>query len=110
MGEVFVTADALAGWYTSTARRRLLWRSCKIAHCALKLEGRLPDGRLSHLVLTQVFASRIAPHLRAPRLDIFEMAVIERFVDSLPGRWLEAGLPQVFVPLRDVLGPRAPTN
>ncbi|CAK0810693.1 unnamed protein product, partial [Prorocentrum cordatum] len=77
----------LERWYASGARRRLLWRSCKIARCALHLDGRLPDARLVQLVLHQVFERRVAPHLRAPRLDKGEMAVVERFVAGLPDKW-----------------------
>ncbi|CAK0810692.1 unnamed protein product, partial [Prorocentrum cordatum] len=100
----------LERWYASGARRRLLWRSCKIARCALHLDGRLPDARLVQLVLHQVFERRVAPHLRAPRLDKGEMAVVERFVAGLPDKWLEAGLPPALQPLRDALGPRAPAG
>jgi len=106
--EVFVPRDAIPRWYASDARRRLLWRSCKIALCALLLEGRLPDEQLSQLVLGKVFTTRIAPHIRAPRLDPDEMALLERFTSALPKRWLEDGLPPALGPLRDVLGPRAP--
>lgn len=106
--EVFVSADVLAKWYESSARMRLLWQSCKIACCALQLDGRLPEEKLSHFVLTAIFATRIAPHVRALRLYPKELAVIDRFVAALPQRWLEKGLPNMLVPLRDALGPRAP--
>lgn len=106
--EVFVAAPTIPRWYDSGARRRLLWRSCKIAHCALLLEGRLPDDQLSSLVLGDVFATRMLPHIRTPRLDSEELAMIERFVFSLPERWLMQGLPQSLAALRDALGPRAP--
>eukprot|EP00931_Biecheleriopsis_adriatica_P065418 TRINITY_DN39947_c0_g1_i1.p1 TRINITY_DN39947_c0_g1~~TRINITY_DN39947_c0_g1_i1.p1 ORF type:complete len:806 (-),score=204.30 TRINITY_DN39947_c0_g1_i1:149-2566(-) len=108
--EVFVPNEALPKWYTSSARSRLLWRSCKIAHCACQLEGRLPDDQLAQVVLSKIFATRIAPHLKAPRLDPMEMAVIERFVDSLPERWLERGVPPMLAPIREALGPRAPSG
>jgi hypothetical protein len=108
--EVFVEERVLSKWYGSAARSRLLWRSCKIARCALMLEGRLPDAQLSELVLTGIFTTRIAPHLRAPRLDSEEMRVIERFVAALPERWFLRGLPAALVPLRDALGPRAPAG
>eukprot|EP00930_Biecheleria_cincta_P056105 TRINITY_DN42285_c0_g1_i1.p1 TRINITY_DN42285_c0_g1~~TRINITY_DN42285_c0_g1_i1.p1 ORF type:complete len:827 (-),score=223.77 TRINITY_DN42285_c0_g1_i1:25-2505(-) len=106
--EVFVTNEALPKWYASPARRRLLWRSCKIAHCALQLEGRLPDEPLARLVLQRIFATRMAPHLRAPRTDPEELAITERLVSALPERWFAKGLPPMLVPLRDALGPRAP--
>ncbi|CAE8719593.1 unnamed protein product [Polarella glacialis] len=108
--EVFVPSEALSKWYASSARKRLLWRSCKIARCALQLEGRLPDEQLAQLVLSKVFASRIAPHLRGPRLDPEELAIVDRFITALPQRWLERGLPPMLVPLRDALGPRAPAG
>lgn len=106
--EVFVSSDKVAKWYASGARRTYLWRSCKIAHCALLLEGRLPDSQLSQLVLTGVFSTRLAPHLRAPRLDPEELAVLERFAAALPERWLKQGLPLALGAVRDALGPRAP--
>jgi len=108
--EVFVANEAIPTWYASKGRQRLLWRSCKIAYCALLLDGRLPDEQLRDLVLTRVYMTRIAPHLRAPRLDAEELAVVERFVAALPVRWLETGLPAALVPLRDALGPRAPSG
>jgi len=108
--EVFVTNDVIPTWYASTARKRLLWRSCKIAHNAVLLDGRLPEEHLSRLVLQSIFATRIAPHLRAPRLDPEELALVERFVFLLPERWLERGLPSMLMPLRDALGPRAPVG
>lgn len=108
--EVFVPNDALPQWYASPARLRLLRRSVKVAHCAAQLEGRLPDSQLAPLLLTHIFATRIAPHLRAPRLDPEEMDLVSRFVALLPARWLECGVPQVLWPLRDALGPRAPSG
>merc|ERR1712048_104010 len=105
--QLFVANENILAWYASSARLQFLWRSCKIAHCALLLEGRLPDEWLSQLVLTEVFTNRMAPHLRAPRTNLEEMAIIERFVTSLPGRWFDAGLPAAMASLRDVLGPRA---
>lgn len=109
--EVFVPAGAaLQRWYTSSARWRLLWRSCKIARCAMLLDGRLPDNVLQFVVLSAVWGTRIAPHLKGPRSDPAEMALVEKFVALLPRRWLDAGLPSMLVPLRDVLGPRAPSG
>lgn len=106
--EVFVARDALSRWYASEARRRLLWRSCKIGHCALRLEGRVPEEALMRIVLGRVFTARIAPHLRSPRLDPEEMALLEQLCSALPQGWLEAGLPKELQPLRDALGPKAP--
>lgn len=108
--EVFVANDALDKWYCSAPRMRLLWRGCKIAHCAAMFDGRLPDELLAHLVLQDIFMTRLAPHLRAPRLDAKELAVVDRFVHALPERWLAAGLPPALAGLRDALGPRAPTG
>lgn len=108
--EVFVAAASLQRWYASSARQRLMWRACKIARCALMLDERLPDVALRELVLGGVFATRLAPHLRAPRLDVGEMALLDRFVGLLPRRWLDGGLPPVLAPLRDALGPHAPTG
>merc|ERR1712228_970053 len=93
---------------SSPVRESLLWRSCKIAQCAVLLEGRLPDEQLSQLVFSGIFTNRIAPHLRAPRIHADEMALVEKFVNVLPERWLENGLPPPLAPIRDVLGPRAP--
>lgn len=108
--QVFVPNEVIPRWYRSAARWRLLWRCCKIARCALALQGRLPDERLSWLVLSAIFATRIAPHLQSPRLDGREMDFVERFVSQLPQSWFMEGLPAVLVQLRDVLGPRAPTG
>eukprot|EP00929_Paragymnodinium_shiwhaense_P061948 TRINITY_DN30938_c0_g1_i1.p1 TRINITY_DN30938_c0_g1~~TRINITY_DN30938_c0_g1_i1.p1 ORF type:complete len:834 (+),score=230.02 TRINITY_DN30938_c0_g1_i1:97-2598(+) len=109
--EVFVAAGPpLERWYASSARWRLLWRSCKIARCAMMLDGRLPDNVLQYVVLSAVWATRIAPHLKSPRTERGEMALVEKFVALLPAKWLQAGLPSVLAPLRDVLGPRAPTG
>mmetsp|Transcript_156415 Transcript_156415/g.501809 ORF Transcript_156415/g.501809 Transcript_156415/m.501809 type:complete len:830 (-) Transcript_156415:59-2548(-) len=106
--EVFVAAPEMQRWYASGARWRLLWRSCKIAQCAVKLEGRVPDERLGPLVLGAVFGTRMAPHLRAPRLEGAEMELVEQFVGLLPQRWLAHGVPPSLASLRDALGPRAP--
>ncbi|CAE7202509.1 Gcfc2 [Symbiodinium natans] len=108
--EVFVPAPQVTAWYASAARKRLLRRSCKIAACAAQLEGRIPDEKLAPVLLQDIFTTRIAPHLQAPRLRPEEMAIVETFVDVLPERWFENGLPQSLRPLRDVLGPRAPPN
>lgn len=108
--EVFVASDVLSKWYSSPARYKMLWRSCKIAHCALQLDGRVSDAELLRFVLTRIYTARIAPHLKAPRLDAAELAVVEKFVAALPQRWLENGLPTILAPLRDALGPRAPTG
>eukprot|EP00927_Polykrikos_kofoidii_P072783 TRINITY_DN68878_c0_g1_i1.p1 TRINITY_DN68878_c0_g1~~TRINITY_DN68878_c0_g1_i1.p1 ORF type:complete len:1008 (-),score=202.50 TRINITY_DN68878_c0_g1_i1:123-2933(-) len=108
--EVFVPLEALPRWYASAARWRLLWRSCKIAHCAMILDERLPDEHLQRLVLGAIFGTRVAPHLRSPRTDVGEMALLERFVALLPRRWLDGGLPPALAPLRDALGPRAPVG
>jgi hypothetical protein len=108
--EVFVPNEALSKWYGSAARLRLLWRSCKVARCAIVFDKRLPDERLLRLVLSSIFATRIAPHLRAPRTDMAELTLIEQFISALPARWLESGLPPALVPLRDALGPRAPKS
>eukprot|EP00928_Gymnodinium_smaydae_P004039 TRINITY_DN11413_c0_g5_i1.p1 TRINITY_DN11413_c0_g5~~TRINITY_DN11413_c0_g5_i1.p1 ORF type:complete len:835 (+),score=229.39 TRINITY_DN11413_c0_g5_i1:187-2691(+) len=104
--EVFVPNAALSRWYASDARQRLLWRSCKIAHNACQLDGRLPEASLKTFVLGHIFSTRLAPHLRAPRTDPVELALVERFVASLPASWLESGLPPALVPLRDALSPR----
>merc|ERR1712118_582087 len=77
--EVFVAEAEVAGWYASEERMCFLWRSCKVARCAAQLDGRLPDERLAQFILGAVFAQRIAPHLRQPRLDAEEMRLIERF-------------------------------
>lgn len=106
--EVFVAAPEMQRWYASGARWRLLWRSCKIAQCAVQLEGRVPDERLAPLVLGAVFGTRVAPHLRAPRLEGAEMELVEQFVGLLPYRWLAHGMPPSLASLRDALGPRAP--
>jgi len=106
--EVFVPSEQLPRWYASAARYRLLWRSCKIASCAAMLDERVPDKQLQDLVLGSIYATRIAPHLRSPRIDTSELAVVESFVASLPARWLDAGMPPMLVGLRDALGPRAP--
>ncbi|CAE7584728.1 Gcfc2 [Symbiodinium sp. KB8] len=108
--EVFVQAAQVTTWYASAARKRLLRRSCKIATCAVQLEGRIPDEKLAPIILQDIFTTRLAPHLQAPRLRPEEMDLVERFVDALPDRWFENGLPQALRPLRDVLGPRAPPN
>ena len=105
--EVFIPADLVPTWYMSPVRKRLLWRSCKIAHCAALLEGRIADEHLAPLLLNEIFATRIAPHLQGPRLHVEEMDLLERFVSILPERWL-APLPSALAPVRDVLGPRAP--
>ncbi|CAJ1385446.1 unnamed protein product [Effrenium voratum] len=106
--EVFVPATSVTAWYTSEARTRLLWRCCKIAHCAAQLEGRLPEEQLKPLLL-EIFGTRVAPHLQAPRRHPQEMQLVERFLEILPERWLEP-LPAALAPLRDALGPRAPAN
>ncbi|CAE7494010.1 Gcfc2 [Symbiodinium pilosum] len=108
--EVFVPAPQVTTWYASAARKRLLRRSCKIAACACQLQGRVPDEKLAPVILQDIFAMRIAPHLQAPRLRPEEMAIVETFVNVLPERWFENGLPPPLRPLRDVLGPRAPPN
>lgn len=105
--EVFVPAELVPDWYRSDARKRLLWRSCKIAHCAAQLEGRIADEHLAPLVLHEIFATRIAPHLQEPRLHVEELDLLERFLSALPERWLDP-LPAALAPLRDCLGPRAP--
>lgn len=105
--EVFVPAELVPDWYRSDARKRLLWRSCKIAHCAAQLEGRIADEHLAPLVLHEIFATRIAPHLQGPRLHVEELDLLERFLAALPERWLDP-LPAALAPLRDCLGPRAP--
>lgn len=106
--EVFVPNENLPKWYASPGRLRLLWRSCKIAKCAMLFDQRLPDAQISRLILSSIYATRIAPHLRAPRTDPAELQLIEQFVSLLPERWLKPGLPPTLVPLRDALGPRAP--
>lgn len=108
--ELFVPDPAVAGWYASDARRCYLCRCCKIATCALSLDGRLQDEKLARFVLSAIFQRRMAPHLRAPRLDPQELAIVARFVEALPERWLEPGLPPMLGPLRDALGPRAPAG
>eukprot|EP00435_Cladocopium_sp_Y103_P024091 s1313_g5.t2 len=105
--EVFVPGELVPEWYRSDARKRLLWRSCKIAHCAAQLEGRIADEHLAPLVLHEIFATRIAPHLQGPRLHVEELDLLERFLAALPERWLDP-LPAALAPLRDCLGPRAP--
>merc|ERR1719401_2758829 len=71
-------------------------------------DQRLPTEQLARFVLSNIFATRIAPHLRSPRLDSREMILIEQFTSLLPESWLEHGLPPPLVSLRDALGPRAP--
>jgi len=108
--EVFVAASNMSRWYASEGRWRLLWRCCKIAKCAMKLQGRLPDAKLAPYVLTNIFHTRIAPHLRALRLEQQEMDLVEQFIDLLPSAWLARGLPPTLQALCDQLGPRAPPN
>merc|ERR1712187_452721 len=74
-------------------------------HGGLPASGEVEQ--LSHLILNSVFSTRIAPHLRSPRTDIDELRLVDRFVTSLPRRWLDQGLPPALAPLRDALGPRA---
>ncbi|CAK9096846.1 unnamed protein product [Durusdinium trenchii] len=107
--EVFVPAHLVSSWYASPVRKRLLWRCCKIAACAAHLEGRVADEQLAPLVLREIFALRMAPHLQGPRLHLEEMDLLERFIEALPERWLDP-LPAALSPLRDCLGPRAPKN
>ncbi|CAK9018125.1 GC-rich sequence DNA-binding factor 2, partial [Durusdinium trenchii] len=99
--EVFVPAHLVSSWYASPVR--------KIAACAAHLEGRVADEQLAPLVLQEIFALRMAPHLQGPRLHLEEMDLLERFIEALPERWLDP-LPAALSPLRDCLGPRAPKN
>lgn len=61
----------------------------RIAACAAQLEGRVSDQALAPLVLHDIYATRMAPHLQGPRLHLEEMELIEHFVAALPERPLD---------------------
>eukprot|EP00746_Dinoflagellata_sp_MGD_P006481 gnl/MRDRNA2_/MRDRNA2_112699_c0_seq1.p1 gnl/MRDRNA2_/MRDRNA2_112699_c0~~gnl/MRDRNA2_/MRDRNA2_112699_c0_seq1.p1 ORF type:complete len:811 (+),score=237.42 gnl/MRDRNA2_/MRDRNA2_112699_c0_seq1:65-2497(+) len=95
-------------WWPSHARMRLLWRACKIADNALLLDERLPDETLAAVLITSLLAQRILPAIKAPRVDLGELEVIEFVIGLIPSKCFENGLPPALAPLRVALGPKAP--